>query len=137
MPDKTKWPDQAFVTSSTESEKETKCIKELATKSIQYNEISEYFYLLSKYKFHKILKILAWINGFINNCRKAKKSGLLTTEEIEKSLKHLIKQAQREVEHSEKFIYYQRRLNLHKELEGIYEYKVRTEEAYSGYIPSK
>ena len=83
------------------------------------------------------MRILAWINGFINNSRKAKKSGLLTTEEIEKSLKHLIKQAQREVEHSEKFIYYQRRLNLHKELEGIYEYKVRTEEAYSGYIPSK
>ena len=58
------------------------------------------------------MRILTWINGFINDSRKAKKSGLLTTEEVEGSRKHLIKQAQREVEHSEKFMDNQKRVNL-------------------------
>ena len=80
------------------------------------------------------MTILAWINRFINNSRKAKKSGPLTTE---RSPKHLIRQALREVEHSEKFIDYQKRLNLHKKLEGICEYKVRIEGAHSVRIPSK
>ena len=130
MQNKTKWPDQSFVTSTTESEKETKYIKEIVTKTIPYNEISEYHHLLSKYEFHKTLRILAWINGFINNSRKAKNLGPLITERSRK-------QAQREVEHNEKFIDYQKILNLHKKLEGICEYKVRIEGAHSVYIPSK
>ena len=35
LPDKTKWPDQPFITSTTESEKETKCIKELLTTAVK------------------------------------------------------------------------------------------------------
>ena len=58
LPDKNKWPDQPFVAPTTESEKETKCIKELVTITIQCNEISEYHYLLSKYEFHKTLAFL-------------------------------------------------------------------------------
>ena len=81
--DKTKWPDHPFITFTTESEKETKCIKELVTTAIQSNETSEYHYLLSKYELHKTLRILAWIYRFMNNSRKVKKSGPLTTEEIE------------------------------------------------------
>ena len=56
------------------------------------------------------MRILAWIFIFINNSRKVKNSGSLTTEEIERRRKYLIKQAQREVEYSEKFIDNQRDL---------------------------
>ena len=49
-----------------------------------------------------------------SNSRRVNKSGPLTTEEIERRRKYLINQAQREVEHSEKFIANQNRLNLHK-----------------------
>ena len=83
------------------------------------------------------MRILTWINGFINDSRKAKKSGLLTTEEVEGSRKHLIKQAQREVEHSEKFMGNQKRVNLHKKLEGIYECNGRIEGAHSVYLSSQ
>ena len=111
MPDKTKWPDQLFITSTTESEKETNCIKELVTTAIQSNQKSEYSYLLSRYELHKTLRILAWIYRFINNSRKVKKSG-------PKRLN-------------------QKRLNLHKNQEGIYECRGRIEGAYPVYIPSE
>ena len=52
-------------------------------------------------------------------------------------MKGLIKQAQREVEHSEKFIDNQKRLNLHENQEGMYECRGRIEEAYPVYIPPK
>ena len=84
LPDKTKWPDQTFITSTTASEKETKHVKELVTKTIQSNQKSECNYLISKHDLHKTLAILAWIYGFINNRRKVKKSGPLTTDEIER-----------------------------------------------------
>ena len=66
-----------------------------------------------------------------------KKSGPLTTEEIERRRKYLIKQAQKEAEHSEKFIDNQRRLNLHKNQERIYECRGRIEGPYPVYIPSE
>ena len=40
LPGKTKWQDQPFITSTSESEKEAKCIKELVTIAIQSNAIS-------------------------------------------------------------------------------------------------
>ena len=121
MPEKHKWQDKPYITSTTEPEKETKRIKELVTTAIQCNETSEYHYLLSKYKLRKTLRILACIYRFSNNSRNVKKSGLLTTtEEIQRRRKYLIKQTQREGEHCEKIINNQNRLNLHKNPEGIY-----------------
>ena len=83
------------------------------------------------------MRILAWIYRFINNSRKVIKSGPLTSKEIERRRKYLIEQVQREVEHSEKFIDNQKRLNLHKNQEEIYECRGRIEGPYSAYIPSK
>ena len=50
---------------------------------------------------------------FINNSREVKKSGPLTTEEVERRRKYLRKQAHKEVEHSEKFTDNQKRLKVH------------------------
>ena len=83
---------------------------------------------MSKYELHKILRILAWIYRFSNNSKKVKKSGPLTIGEIERRRKYLIKQAQREVGHSEKFIDKQKRLNVHKNQEEIYEFQCSTGE---------
>ena len=54
----------------------------------------------------------------------------LNTEEIEGRRKYLIKQAQRQVEFSEKFINNEKRFNLHKKQEEIYEFRGRTEGAH-------
>ena len=83
------------------------------------------------------MRILAWMYRFINNSRKVKKSRPLTTEEIERRRMYLVKQALKEMEHSEKFIDNQKRLNLHKNQEGIYKCWDRTEEAYPVYMPSE
>ena len=58
------------------------------------------------------------------------KSGPLNTAEIDRRRKYLIKQVQKEVEHSEEFIANQKRLNLHQNQEGIYECRGRIEGAY-------
>ena len=105
LQDKTKWPDQPFITSTTEPEKETKCIKELVTTAIQSNQKSEYDYLLAKYELHNTLRILTRIYRFFINSRKVKKSCPLTTEEIDRRRKYLIQQVQREVEHNEWKVY--------------------------------
>ena len=114
--------------------KKNKRIKELVATVIQSNQRSEHNYLLSKYELLKTLRILAWIYRFINNSRKVIKSGPLTSKEIERRIKYLIEQVQREVEHSEKFIDNQKRLNLHKNQEGIYECRVKTQGSYPVYI---
>ena len=62
---------------------------------------------------------------------------MLTTEQIERRRKYLIKHAQREVEHSEKFIKNQKRFNLHKNLDGIYKCRGGIEAGYLVYIPSE
>ena len=82
------------------------------------------------------MRILSWIYSFINNSKKFKKSDPLTTDETERRRKYLIKQSQRRVEHSEKFIDNQKTLNLHKSQEEINERRGRIEGAYPVYIRS-
>ena len=74
------------------------------------------------------MRILAWIYRFSNNSRRVKKSGSLTFGEIERRRQYLIKQSQREVGHSEKFIDKQKRLNVHKNQEGICGFQCSTGE---------
>ena len=47
--------------------------------------------LLNKLTLRKTLRILSWINRFLNNCRKSKVSGPLTTEKFLVQRKFLIK----------------------------------------------
>lgn len=44
FPNKNKCPDQPFLISTAQSDKETNCIKELVTTTIQSNEMPEYYY---------------------------------------------------------------------------------------------
>ena len=77
------------------------------------------------------------IYRFTNNSRKVKESGPLTTQEIERRRKYVVKKAQWDVEHGEKLLNNKKRLNLHKNQEKIYECHGRIEGAYPVYIPSK
>ena len=38
--------------------------------------------LLNKFTLRKMLRILSWINRFLNNCRKSKVSGPLTADKV-------------------------------------------------------
>ena len=77
------------------------------------------------------------IYRFTNNSRKVKESGPLTTQEIERRRKYVVKKAQWDVEHGEKLLNNKKRLNLHKNQEKIYKFQGRIEGACPVYIPSK
>ena len=92
---------------------------------------------LAKYKFWKFLRITNWIFRFLNNCRKTKESGPLTTSEIEQRKKFWIKREQQPVQHSEKFKINEKRLVLQQHSEGIYVCKGSIEGAYTIYLPNE
>ena len=50
--------------------------------------------LLNKFTLPKTLRILSWINRFLNNCRKSKVSGPLIADEALVQIKPLIKREQ-------------------------------------------
>ena len=76
--------------------------------------------ILHKFDLHKTLRISAWILRFINNCRKNKKSGPLTTAELVNQKKFYIKREQEKVVSSDRFEDDKKRLNLEKNYEGVY-----------------
>ena len=76
--------------------------------------------ILHKFDLHKALRISAWILRFINNCRKNKKSGPLTTIELLNQKKVYIKREQEKLVSSDRFEGGKKRLNLGKNDEGVY-----------------
>ena len=93
--------------------------------------------LLTKYEFWKFLRTTSWILRFLNNCRRTKQSGPLTTSEIEQRKKFWIKREQQRVQHSEKFKINEKRLDLQQNNEGIYICKGRIEGTYPIYLPNE
>ena len=76
------WPEQPAITSSEDSEvkggrKEMKWM--VATTTIFQTLVNN---LLCKFILNNTLRILSWVNHFVKNCRKVKRTGLLTTEEV-------------------------------------------------------
>ena len=83
------------------------------------------------------MKITSWIFRFLNNCRRTKQSGPLTTSEIAQRKKFWIKSEQQKVQHSEKFKINEKRLDLQQNNEGIYICKGRIEGTYPIYLPNE
>ena len=80
---KENWPRQAHIKLSEESEKEVKILKGRKSIVITTVEIQDDFDLiLHKSDLHKAFRISSWILRFIDNCRRKKKSGPLTTVEL-------------------------------------------------------
>ena len=71
------WPEQPDITNNDESEIERKWSKNYYTVDLQ-NPIDT----LNKFTLRKTLRILRWINRFLNNCRKNKVSGPLTADKV-------------------------------------------------------
>ena len=63
-------------------------VKELLTTADLQNSIDT---LSNKFTLRKTLRILNWINRFLNNCRKSKVSGPLTADKVLAQKKFLIK----------------------------------------------
>ena len=102
------------------SDKEVKISKERKSIVIRTVEIQDDFDLiLYKFDLHKALRISAWILRFINNCRKNKKPGPLTTVELGNQKNFYIKGEQEKVVSSDRFEDDEKSLNLEKNDTGF------------------
>ena len=92
---------------------------------------------LTRHKFDslKAFRISTQIPRFINNCRKNKKSGPLTTAELLNQKKLCIKREQKKVASSDRFDDNEKRLNLEKNDDIIYVCKGRLQGFYPIYLP--
>ena len=133
---KENWPRQPDIKPSEESEKEVKFSKE--HKSVVFRTVAiqdDFDLILHKFDLHKALRISAQILRFINNCRKNKKSGPLTTTELVNQKKIYIKPEQEKVVSSDRSEDDKRRLNLEKNDEEVYIRKRRLQGFYPIYLP--
>ena len=123
------WPD------NDESEIKRKMVKELlATTADSQNPIDTF---LNKFTLRKTLRILCWINRFLNNCRKNKVSGPLTADKVLVQRKFLIKREQNLYGNTENFQISRQSLNLKMNQEGIYECHGRIQGDCPVFIPNK
>ena len=86
LSDKTKWPPEIALQPSQETTEESKHIRQqaLSTASPQRDEFDE---LLESYRLRKVLRVGAWIQRFIRNCRSPsadREYDLLKTNETER-----------------------------------------------------
>ena len=132
-----KWPEQLQIKPSEKSEFESRMVKEVMKVTIP-KEADFVNSLLEKFRLSKTVRVLAWVKRFIDNLAYGKKvNGPLATEEMQKQMQFLIKQAQSESEILENFKYDSTRLNLQKNDEGIYVCKGRIQGEYPVYPPAK
>ena len=77
--------------------------------------------LLGKYSFHKTMRVTAWIMRFLHNLAKGgeKKSGPLSTQEIERVTHFWIKRVQEENDSTNNLESDKGKLNLVKNENGI------------------
>ena len=128
------WPEQPDIKKSEETETEKKKIKEIFAATV--STVDEIDDLLNKFSLWKFLRILGWINRFINNCRRNKVNGPLTTEEISKQKKFIIKREQKRFQVTEKFKNDKAQLNIQLNCEGILECHGRIQGEFPIYIPN-
>ena len=93
--------------------------------------------LLNKFTVRKTLRILSWVNRFLNNCRKSKVSSPLIADKILVQRKFLIKREQNLYSNTENFEISRQQLNRKMNQEGIYEYHGRIQGDYPVFIPNK
>ena len=115
------------------SEKEVKISKERKSIVIRTVEIHDDFDLiLHKFDLHKALWISVWILRFINNCRKNKKPGPLTTVELVNQKNFYIKGEQEKVVSSGRFEDDEKKTKPREKRYGVYICKGR----FMGFILS-
>ena len=110
-------------------------VSELLDTTINFQNVIDTF--LNKFTLHKTLRILSWINRFLNNCRKSKVSGLLTADKVVVQRKFLIKREQNLYSNTKNFEISKQQRNLKLTQEGIYECHGCIQGDYPLFIPNK
>ncbi len=109
----------------------------------QYQLMDE---MLEKYRYWKVLRLTAWWLRYFNNMNVdilkagddlASKTGPLSTEELEESLRYWIKRTQAAYENEQKFQSEREQLGLYKDGNGLYRCRGRIEGHHPIFLPTK
>ena len=77
--------------------------------------------LLPKFLFLKTLRVLSWVSRFLSNSRKHRLTGSLTTNELLKQRKLIMKKVQLQCTDTETFKINRKQLNVKVNEEGFYQ----------------
>lgn len=140
LEDPSKWPPKRVLEATREVKEELKPAKNLqALTTVKQPIIPDSMEeLLGKFSLRKVLRICAWINRFVNNCKRScenRKTGPLTSREIENSEIWWIKRAQSEAKRDPEFEKIRLQLNIQQNESRILECRGRIEGDYPVYIP--
>ena len=140
LKDPTKWPPKQVLEATREVEEEKRTTKNLqALTTIEQPVISDVFEeLLGKFPLRKVLRICVWINRFVKSCRVSsdnRKTGPLTSGEVEDSELWWIKRTQKEAKKDPEFEDIQLQLNIQSNESGVLECRGRIEGDYPMYLP--
>ena len=136
LADPDKWPPNITLISSASSNAEANITKDIFAAAVNVQDTFDG--LLSKHELWKVLRIGAWVQRFIHNCKATlvtRESGPLTTSEIENHKTWWIKRVQRDAQTTAKFEKVTLQLNLQINQQQILECRGRLECEYPIYLP--
>ena len=130
------WPENIVLKPSKESSEEAKLIKEVLIKTIEKPKEDALWTLMEKYSYRKAIRVTAWVNRFLLNCKKGKRNiGPLSTTELELAKNHWVKKVQSDAQTAVGFEQQKEKLNLKKDEGGILRCYGRIEGDYPLYLP--
>ena len=130
------WPEELQTEPIAQTEAEAKAIKEVLSLTVE--ERSRLEEALEKHGFWITMRITAWINRFVNNCKKRKElriSGPLTAAETERATNQWVQRVQANCEKTSRFNEDKLILNLQKNADGLYECRGRIQGNYPIFLP--
>ena len=136
MADPDQWPPNITPKPSASSNAEAKITREVLAATVTVRDAFDE--LLNKHEFWKVMRIGAWAQRFIDNCKATaatRELGPLTTTEIEKHQTWWIRRVQRDAKTSPRFEQDQLQLNLQPNQQRILECRGRLEGEYPIYLP--
>ena len=131
------WPKGSCEPKQTkEVTDEEKVVKQLSFVAID-GEVNMIQDLLNKFKLWKLIRVVAWIRRFINNCRsKLRRSNSLVTQETQEAEKCIVKISQNAKMLENDYEDVSKRLGLTPDVEGILRCRGRVTGEYPVYIPT-
>ncbi len=145
LPNQEQWPESPVIEQTMESQTEEQPERLLAACAFQASNENDDNPLDKLLEVHinnvwKTLRVCAWINRFVTNCRRGKRereTGPLTTREIKLQESWWIKKTQQQATsaNSGQFQRDQVQLNLQMDEEGILQCRGRIEGQYPIYLP--
>ena len=138
LSDPCQWPPNIIMEPSPESSAEAKVVRSVFTTTASTRNLDELDEILQAHSLHKTLRIGAWMQRFLSNCRRPvddRKYGPLVTAEIEAQRTWWIKRAQQDTASVDEIEKDKVNLNLQPNSEEVLECRGRIQGEFPVYLP--